>query len=48
MDADGRGQKIVKAGGKKATGIEPEGESALMQHFADTEGNWVGLYTMKK
>ena len=40
--------RAVKAGGKKATGIEPEGESALMQHFADTEGNWVGLYTMKK
>jgi len=41
-------QKIANAGGKKASEVEPEGNRGLMQHFEDTEGNWVGLYTMKK
>ena len=41
-------QQITKAGGKKVSEVEPEGDSSLMQHFEDSEGNWVGLYTMKK
>ncbi|KIW93733.1 uncharacterized protein Z519_05048 [Cladophialophora bantiana CBS 173.52] len=41
-------EKIVKAGGKKMTDVVPEGNQALMQHFEDTEGNYLGIYTMKK
>ena len=41
-------QKIVKAGGKKMTDIMPEGDRAVMQHFEDTEGNYLGIYSMKK
>lgn len=40
-------QKIVANGGKKMTEIQPEGEMALMQHFEDTEGNYLGIYSMK-
>ncbi|RVX66538.1 hypothetical protein B0A52_09414 [Exophiala mesophila] len=40
-------QKIVAAGGKKTSEIEPEGSSALMQLFEDTEGNALGVYSMK-
>ncbi len=41
-------QEIVKAGGKKMTEIMPEGDRAVMQHFEDTEGNYVGIYSMNK
>lgn len=41
-------QNIISAGGKKVTEIEPEGKLALMQHFEDTEGNYVGLYQINK
>ncbi|KIW66258.1 hypothetical protein PV04_08457 [Phialophora macrospora] len=41
-------KKIVGAGGKKMTEIMPEGDRAVMQHFEDTEGNYLGIYSMKK
>ncbi len=41
-------QKIVDAGGKRMTDVEPEGERTVMQHFEDTEGNYLGIYSMKK
>ncbi|KIX03454.1 uncharacterized protein Z518_07006 [Rhinocladiella mackenziei CBS 650.93] len=41
-------EKIVAAGGKKMSDILPEGSMALMQHFEDTEGNYLGIYSMKK
>jgi len=37
-------QKIVDAGGKKASEVVPEG-MGLLQHFEDTEGNYFGLYS---
>jgi predicted enzyme related to lactoylglutathione lyase len=39
---------IVKNGGKKCSEIEPEGDTGLMIHFDDCEGNRFGIYTMKK
>jgi hypothetical protein len=30
------------------TDMKPEGERALMQHFEDTEGNYLGIYSMQK
>ena len=41
-------QKVVAAGGKKMTEAEPEGTRAYMQHYEDTEGNYGGLYMLKK
>ncbi|OCT47290.1 Glyoxalase/bleomycin resistance protein/dioxygenase [Cladophialophora carrionii] len=41
-------KKIVEAGGKRMTEIMPEGDMAVMQHFEDTEGNYLGIYSMKK
>jgi predicted enzyme related to lactoylglutathione lyase len=40
-------QKVDAAGGKKRSEIEPEGDHGLMQHFADTEGNYLGMYMQK-
>ena len=41
-------QKVVAGGGKKASEVLPEGTRALMQSFEDTEGNFFGLYMLKK
>ncbi len=30
------------------TEIVPEGDRAVMQDFEDTEGNYFGIYSMKK
>jgi predicted enzyme related to lactoylglutathione lyase len=41
-------EKIVKAGGKKCSEIEPESDFGLMMHFDDSEGNRFGIYTAVK
>ncbi|KAJ9636183.1 hypothetical protein H2204_005455 [Knufia peltigerae] len=46
-DLEGAMKKIVDAGGKKVTEVEPEGKFALTQNFEDTEGNYFGLYQIK-
>ena len=40
-------QKVEQAGGKKMSEVEAEGEHGLMQHFEDTEGNYLGMYMQK-
>ncbi|KAK6364503.1 hypothetical protein LTS17_012126 [Exophiala oligosperma] len=46
-DLEGAMKKIIDAGGKKVTEVEPEGKFALTQNFEDTEGNYFGLYQIK-
>lgn len=41
-------KKVLAAGGKKMTEVEPEGTRALMQCYEDSEGNYGGLYMLKK
>ena len=41
-------QKVVAAGGRKMTEVEPEGTRAFQQAYEDTEGNYGGLYMLKK
>ncbi|RMZ88327.1 hypothetical protein DV736_g4438, partial [Chaetothyriales sp. CBS 134916] len=46
-DIDAAMKKVIAAGGKQMTEVEPEGKGAVMQHFEDTEGNYGGLYQLK-
>ena len=39
---------MVAAGGSKASDVQPQGTRALMQSYEDTEGNFGGLYMLKK
>ena len=48
MFTDNMGQVIVANGGKKQSDIQPESDFGLYMHAEDTEGNPVGIYTMKK
>jgi predicted enzyme related to lactoylglutathione lyase len=38
---------VEAAGGKKLSEIKAEGDHGLLQHFEDTEGNYLGMYMMK-
>jgi len=40
-------KKVEAAGGKKMSEIKAEGDHGLLQHFEDTEGNYLGMYMMK-
>lgn len=41
-------QKVIAAGGRKVSEVQPEGTRAFMQSYEDTEGNFGGLYMMKR
>ncbi|KAJ9610875.1 hypothetical protein H2200_005652 [Cladophialophora chaetospira] len=47
-DIEQYAKKIVEAGGKKMSEILPEGDRAVMQHFEDSESNFLGIYSIKK
>lgn len=41
-------QQIIEAGGKAVGQKYSEGDSGWIQDFEDTEGNFCGIYSLKK